>query len=130
MINIIISFLTFLEVSSAILLIAIILMQRSKSGGGLGAIAGGATEEVFGSNAGNILTKTTIILSIFFFLNTLGLAVLQGNTLKDRNTSVVDELITEVDAAVETEQDKNSEEKNLTGTNEVEDIPSAEPADK
>ena len=128
--TIIISFLTFLEVSSAILLIAIILMQRSKSGGGLGAIAGGATEEVFGSSAGNILTKTTIFLSIFFFLNTLGLAVLQGNVLKDRNTSVVDELITGDDATVEKNQDTKSEEKKLTGTNEVEDIPVAEPDNK
>ena len=126
----IISFLTFLEVSSALLLIAIILMQRSKSGGGLGAIAGGATEEVFGSNAGNILTKTTIILSIFFFLNTLGLAVLQGNSLKDRNTSVVDELTSGGDATAGNSQGKKPEEKKLTGLNEVEDIPAAEPDNK
>ncbi len=99
MIGFVISFCMFLEVVCAILLIVVILMQRSKSGGGLGAIGGGATEEVFGSNAGNILTKTTVILSIFFLLNTLSLAVLQGNALRGRGVSVVDS-VEETDASL------------------------------
>ncbi len=90
MLSFFISFLMFMEVTTSLLLIIVILMQRSKSGGGLGALGGGATEEVFGSSAGNVLTKTTVVLSIFFMINTLTLAVLQGNAIRDRDVSVVE----------------------------------------
>lgn len=64
-----------LEVLSSILLIAIILMQKSK-GGGLGgsAFGGGGGDSIFGARAGNVLTKLTIGLSVFFLANTLALA--------------------------------------------------------
>ncbi len=119
--NIILSILMVAEVITALLLIAIILMQRSKSGGGLGALAGGQTEEVFGSSASSILTKTTIALSIIFFILTLSLAVLQGNALKDKNTSVVDSVLADTEFVDEPEL-QEPEEK-LTGTNEVDVAP-------
>lgn len=64
-----------LEVLSSIMLIGIILMQKSK-GGGLGgaAFGGGAGDSIFGARAGNVLTKLTIGLSVFFLANTLLLA--------------------------------------------------------
>ncbi len=69
------------EVVISILLVLIILVQKTKSGGGLGgsAFGGGGAETIFGSRAGNVLTKATIILGIAFMLNTLFLAVLFAN---------------------------------------------------
>ncbi len=87
----ILGLLTFLEVVCALFLIIIILMQRSKSGGGLGPITGGFTEDVFGSSAGNVLTKTTVVLAIFFFVNTLVLAVLESSSISNKNLGAIDE---------------------------------------
>ncbi len=122
--NLVLSILMAAEVMTALLLIAVILIQRSKSGGGLGALAGGQTEEVFGSNASSILTKTTIALSIIFFILTLSLAVLQGNVLKDKNTSVVDSVLAETELAEEPEQ-KEAVEK-LTDASYIESVPISE----
>lgn len=55
------------EVISCLLLIGVILIQRSKSEG-MGGLAAGAGmgEQLFGSRAGNVLTRTTIILACLF----------------------------------------------------------------
>lgn len=67
------------EVIVCLLLIGIILIQRSK-GGGLGvAFGGGGGAELFGSRTGNVLTKGTIILALAFFVNTVILAMLSSN---------------------------------------------------
>jgi protein translocase SecG subunit len=65
-----------LEVLVGFLLVGVILLQRTKSQG-LGGMAFGASigESVFGSRAGNVLTKATIILGCFFLANTLLLAL-------------------------------------------------------
>lgn len=64
------------EVVCSLLLIGIILIQKAK-GGGLGlAFGGGGTESLFGSRAGNVLTKATVILAIVFMANTVALAIL------------------------------------------------------
>lgn len=55
------------EVISCLLLIGVILIQRSRSEG-MGGLAAGAGmgEQLFGSRAGNVLTRTTIILACLF----------------------------------------------------------------
>ncbi|MCX7010605.1 MAG: preprotein translocase subunit SecG [Kiritimatiellaeota bacterium] len=65
-----------IEVLSGFLLVGVILLQRTKSQG-LGGMAFGASigESVFGSRAGNVLTKATIVLGCVFLANTLFLAV-------------------------------------------------------
>ena len=75
------SLLLVLEVLTSVLLIGIILMQKSK-GGGLGgsAFGGGSGESFFGARAGNVLTKITIGLSVFFLSNTLLLAFLYAES--------------------------------------------------
>ncbi len=94
MFNALIWLMTALEVIVALLIIVLVLLQKSKSGGGLGGIAGGgggATEEVFGAQTGNILTKSTVVLALFFLVNTLALTVFQRI---DRESSTkVEELI-------------------------------------
>jgi len=70
-----------IEVVCSFLLVAVILLQRTKSQG-LGGMAFGASvgESMFGSRAGNVLTKATIILSTVFLLNTLFLALNYAHT--------------------------------------------------
>ena len=61
-------FLTFLTLIDALVIIALVLMQRSKSGGGLGAVSGGQSEAMFGANASNVLTKLTAWCTGIFFV--------------------------------------------------------------
>ena len=62
----------------ALLLIALIMIQPSKSGG-MGAAFGGIGESVFGGKAGSHLTKTTVVLTAIFFVIALALAALIGH---------------------------------------------------
>lgn len=68
--------LVFVEVVSSLLLIGVILIQRTK-GQGMGmAFGGGMGETLFGPQVGNVLTKTTVVLGIIFLVNTTLLAML------------------------------------------------------
>jgi preprotein translocase subunit SecG len=64
------------EVLVGLLLIGVILLQQSKSQGMGLAFGGGMGETLFGSRAGNVLTRITIILAIVFLGNTLVLGIL------------------------------------------------------
>lgn len=66
-----------LQLLVALLLILIILMQRTASEGLGLAFGGGMGESFFGSRAGNVLVKITAYLSVFFICNTLLIAKLQ-----------------------------------------------------
>ena len=70
-----------IEVLCAFLLVGVILLQKTKSQG-LGGMAFGAGmgESMFGSRAGNVLTKATIILGSIFLVNTLFLALSYAHT--------------------------------------------------
>ncbi len=65
-----------IEVISSILLICVILIQKSKSQGMGMAFGGSVGESIFGAQMGNVLTKTTVILAIIFFANTTLLAMI------------------------------------------------------
>ncbi|MFA5342521.1 MAG: preprotein translocase subunit SecG [Kiritimatiellia bacterium] len=63
-----------IEIVSSILLIVIVLLQRSKSEG-LGLAFGSQMgESLFGARAGNVLVKATMWLGIIFLVNTTVLA--------------------------------------------------------
>ena len=65
---------TFLLIIVSIFMILVVLMQRSSSSGGLGAaFGGGLAESAFGTDTGNILTKTTVYAAIAFFIISFGL---------------------------------------------------------
>ncbi len=85
------------SILSSILLIGIIMIQQNKSGGGLGAVSGGTAESIFGTSAGNILTKTTTWLAIVFLLSTLLLGTVIGRMNKK---SVSETLLQDTAAAV------------------------------
>ncbi len=63
------------EIITCVLLIGVILLQQSKSQGMGVAFGGGMSDAIFGSRAGNILTKVTIILALIFFVNTTLLGI-------------------------------------------------------
>ncbi|OGV54788.1 MAG: preprotein translocase subunit SecG [Lentisphaerae bacterium GWF2_44_16] len=76
-----------LVVIVAILLIGLVLIQQSK-GGGFGSAFGGVGESVFGAHAGSHLTKLTVILTTFFFVLILTLAIITGH--RDKPKSIVE----------------------------------------
>ena len=70
----------------AALMMLVILMQRPKSEGLGAAFGGGVTENIFGAQTTNVLTKITGWLAAIFFLLTFGLSILyaqKGNTRSD-----------------------------------------------
>lgn len=107
MLSFVVFVLTALEVLTALLLIGIILIQQSKAGGGLGAVGGGVTETVFGATAGNVLTRGTVILASAFFVITLLLAIITGQS--DLGSSVADGIKSEVEAVEPTPQSAETE---------------------
>jgi preprotein translocase subunit SecG len=79
------------EIVTSVLLIGVILLQKSKDEGLGLAFGAGVGESLFGSRAGNVLSKITIGLAIVFLVNTL----LIGLILRDSHApsgSVTDRL--------------------------------------
>jgi len=64
------------EVVCCLLLIGLVLLQKSKSEGLGLAFGAGAGESLFGARAGNVLSKATVVLGIVFMANSLLLGVL------------------------------------------------------
>jgi preprotein translocase subunit SecG len=60
----------------AVLMMLVILMQRPKSEGLGAAFGGGVTENIFGAQTTNVLTKVTGWLAAIFFLLTFILSIL------------------------------------------------------
>jgi protein translocase SecG subunit len=88
--GIILGILIVIEVITSILLIGLILLQKSKDEG-LGLAFGGAMgETLFGSRAGNVLTKITIVLACVFLANTLLIGYLMATS--SHSTSITDSL--------------------------------------
>ncbi len=67
--SLLIGILTFVLVIVSLFLIFVVLMQRAKSDGGVGAaMGGGVAESTFGAETGNVLSKSTINAAIAFFV--------------------------------------------------------------
>lgn len=63
-------------VLSGLLLIGLILLQKSKSEGLGLAFGAGAGESLFGARAGNVLSRATVVLGIVFMTCSLVLGVM------------------------------------------------------
>ncbi len=68
-----------LYVLVALLMMFVILMQRPKSEGLGAAFGGGVTENIFGAQTTNVLTKITGWLAAIFFLLTFVLSILYAH---------------------------------------------------
>jgi preprotein translocase subunit SecG len=66
-------------VFDAVLMMFVILMQRPKSEGLGAAFGGGVTENIFGAQTTNVLTKVTGWLAAIFFLLTFTLSILYAH---------------------------------------------------
>lgn len=76
--NIFITILSIVEVLCGVLLVILILLQKSRSHGAAAGLAFGAGmgESLFGAQATNILQKITVVLTTIFLVNTTLLAFL------------------------------------------------------
>ncbi len=74
MVNILIWLFTAVLILVSVFIVLVVLAQKAKTDGGMGAaLGGGATEAAFGADTGNVLTKLTINAAILFFVLTFGL---------------------------------------------------------
>jgi preprotein translocase subunit SecG len=70
--NLLIGIFTFILILVSLFMVLLVLMQKAKNDGGMGAaLGGGATEATFGADTGNVLTKATINSAIAFFVLSL-----------------------------------------------------------
>lgn len=77
--NILLNFLLATYVLVSLLMLLVILMQRPKSEGLGAAFGGGVTENIFGAQTTNVLTKATAWLASMFFLLTFALSILYAH---------------------------------------------------
>ena len=67
--SLVIGILTFVLILTSLFLVLVVLMQRAKTDGGMGAaMGGGITESTFGAETSNVLSKATINGAIVFFV--------------------------------------------------------------
>jgi len=66
--SILIGIFTFVLILISLFLVLVVLAQKAKSDGGMGAaMGGGMAEAAFGAETGNVLSKSTIRAAIAFF---------------------------------------------------------------
>lgn len=82
-------FLIIIEVIVCLLLIGVILLQKSRDSGLGMAFGAGMGESLFGAQAGNVLTRITVILAAVFLVNTTLLAFIHPI----REESLVDRML-------------------------------------
>src|SRR5450755_4206947 len=67
--SILLGIVTFILILTSFLLILLVLLQKAKSDGGMGAaMGGGMAEATFGADTGNVLSKATINAAVVFFV--------------------------------------------------------------
>jgi preprotein translocase subunit SecG len=72
--SILLGIVTFILILTSVLLILLVLAQKAKSDGGMGAaMGGGMAEATFGADTGNVLSKATVNAAIVFFVLSLSL---------------------------------------------------------
>lgn len=89
--------LTFVLVLTSLFLVLVVLMQRAKSDGGMGAaMGGGATESAFGAETNNVLSTATIRGAIVFFV--LGFILYMANIYQAKHHVAADNKLPTVNA--------------------------------
>ena len=86
--NILIVVLTFLLVLVSLFLGLLVLVQKPRTDSGLGtAMGGGVAEATFGAETGNVLTRSTIVLAVAFFVIAFGAYLGQIYVAKHKDKS-------------------------------------------
>ena len=90
--NDILSLLLSFHVIIAVLIIALVLLQKGKGADMGSAFGAGASGTIFGAKgSANFLSRTTALLATIFFITSLALAYLNKGTIKLEN-SVLDKI--------------------------------------
>ena len=72
------TFLVVLHITVCVFLVLMVLVQSGKDGG-IGGMAGGSSQTVFGSSGGaNFFTKFTSGLAAVFMITSIGLTIVKG----------------------------------------------------
>src|SRR5262245_9029662 len=67
--SLLIGILSFVLIATSVFIVFVVLMQRAKNDGGMGAaMGGGAMESTFGADTTNVLSGATIKAAITFFV--------------------------------------------------------------
>ena len=86
--SILIGIFTVVLLFTSVFLILVVLAQKAKADGGMGAaLGGGATEAAFGADTGNVLTQLTIKAAIVFFVLCFGLYLGQIYVVKHQKAA-------------------------------------------
>lgn len=92
--GVIVTLLTIFDVFVAVLIIALVLVQQSKKGGGLGTtFGGGGSDSLFGAHASTHLSKLTSIFATIFIVVTLSLAIITGHSYGRQSDSQLSALL-------------------------------------
>ncbi len=106
--NDILSLLLSFHVIIAVLIIALILIQKGKGADMGSAFGAGASGTIFGAKgSANFLSRTTAILATIFFITSLALAYLNKGTINLENNSVLDKTQPEVSIIDESEKQES-----------------------
>ena len=102
--SILITLLTVLDVLIALLIIALVLVQQSKSGGGLGTtFGGGGSDSLFGAHASSHLSRLTVIFATLFLGITLALAIMSAHVTKNKNLTAINSALMETAPTTQTQ---------------------------
>jgi preprotein translocase subunit SecG len=112
--NILLNFLLAIYVLVALLMLLVILMQRPKSEGLGAAFGGGVTENIFGAQTTNVLTKATAWLAGVFFLLTFALSILYAH--RSMASSSLRRELLKTEAAASTGKSKNATQGTAAAT--------------
>ncbi len=115
--SILVILLRIVEVLVCLMLIGVILLQRTKGSGAGVSFGGGMAESVFGAQMGNVLTKATVILGIVFLINTIFLSILAAKQSGQADGSLMGNEVPAPMAA-----------PGATGDSASQDLPEAMPA--
>jgi preprotein translocase subunit SecG len=83
--SILLGILTFILILVSLVLVLIVLMQKSKDGGMGATLGGGMAEATFGAETGNVLSRSTIYAAILFFV--LALALYMGRIYERKHAN-------------------------------------------
>ena len=81
--------LTAILLFTSVFLVFVVLMQRAKTDGGIGAaMGGGSMESTFGAETGNVLSKATINAAVIFFV--VSFALYLAHIYQSRHHEAID----------------------------------------
>lgn len=116
--------LLFVHLIIAILLIIVILLQRTSTDGLSGIGGGNNMGLVSGRSAANFMTRTTVILAVLFFTNALVLANLSSNPSDGLTKKMETEMLLD-DNASNNQVEEVAEKANVSKVKEESALPVA-----